>query len=62
MGEKEYMRIICPTCKYLESPNHPELCILHMNPDKQKYFCLCEGGVTKEELKRYYKLRKDEHI
>ena len=56
------MRIICPTCKYLESPKCVASCILHNNPDKQKYFCFCEGEVTKQEMKRHYKMKIDEEI
>lgn len=65
MGEEEHMRILCPTCKFLESGeahNKGISCILHNNPDKQKYFCMCEGGVTKQELRRHYKIKEGEPI
>ena len=52
------------TGKWIDSGEAMEkgiMCMLHGNPDKQKYFCLCQGEITKQELSRYYKMQEDKY-
>lgn len=53
------MRELCPTCRKAQDGTFEKMgvgCMLHMNPDYDKYYCHCDGTspMTKEEeIKEY---------
>ncbi|MDE1866780.1 MAG: hypothetical protein KGI08_03595 [Thaumarchaeota archaeon] len=47
-------RQLCPTCQFVksgEAMRQGMMCILHSNPDGEKYYCLCDNTfpMTHEE-------------
>lgn len=53
------IRELCPTCVKAKDGTFNKMgigCVLHFNPDKEKYYCICDGTspMTKEEQIKEY--------